>query len=169
MRSKDELKNKSLYWKNFPEQYTIDENGIVRINDDADEEVKKSYKQYSIEQMMAGYFIEEEEEEEEVERTFSVSDDAIRLLKEATEDKKIDIKEMHLKKDYSMYSWMSQKQYYKVVNGEYIFNEDTPEEVLESYKRYNKQLKRIDNIAEVKGSPIMRFLFDGLKSIKRKK
>lgn len=169
--NKDYYKNKSEYWKQFPEQYTIDKNGKVIIHDDADEEVKKSYKQYSIEQMMAGYFVEEEEEEEEVERTFVVKDDILQSLSSVNEFKKVHIKELDLKKDNSMYSWMSQTQYYTVKDGEYIFKEDTPKEILDSYKHYKKQVNRLDKMKQANGNALFDFLFDntGLNLLFKKK
>ena len=168
--NQDYYKNKSSYWKKFPDQYTIDEKGNVTIHDDADEEVKKSYKQYTIEQMMAGFFVEEEEEEEEVERTFSIDSKALDSLNKVNEFKKIDFPEMHLKKDNSMYDWMSHKEYYKVVDGKYIFNEDTPVEILESYKNYHKQMSRLKRMKQANGNALFDFLFDstGLKTLLNK-
>lgn len=158
--NQDYYRNKSSYWKKFPEQYTIDEDGNVTIHEDASEEVKKSYKQYTIEQMMAGYFVEEEEEEDEVERTFTVDTNTLDTLKGITEFKKIDVPEMHLKKDNSMYAWMTHKEYYKIIDGKYVFNEDTPAEILESYKNYDKQMRRLNKMKEAKGNALFDFLFD---------
>ena len=169
--NKDFYQNKSSYWKKFPDQYTIDEKGNVTIHEDADEEVKKSYKQYTIEQMMAGYFVEEEEDEEEFERTFTVEEDVLNSLKAATETKKMHIPELDLKKDNSMYSWMSQTQYYKIQDGEYIFSEDTPEEILTSYKNYKRQVKRLNNMKKAHGNVIFDFLLGrtGINSLGKKK
>lgn len=152
---KKEVKNKSLYWKKFPEQYTVDEDGKIIIHEDADEEVKRSYKQYTYEQMMMGYF-EEEEEEEEVERTFSISESSLKGLKEASEGKpKKEIKELKLQKDYSMYSWFSYKQYYDEIDGKIVFHEDTPQEILDSYKLYNKQVNRVSDMKNAKGFDLL--------------
>ena len=157
---KDYYRNRSSHWKKFPDQYTIDEKGNVTIHEDATEEVKKSYKQYTIEQMMAGYFVEEEEEVEEVERTFTVNSNTLDTLKGITEFKKIDVPEMHLKKDNSMYDWMSHKDYYKVVDGKYIFDENTPEDILESYKNYDRQMRKLKKMKQANGNALFDFLFD---------
>lgn len=141
--------NKSEYWKSVPEYYDVDEDGNVNFHDDAPIEVKKSYKQYQIEQSMMSFFVEEEEVEEK-ERTFALNDEQQAMVDNFLESEKVEKEE--LKKDYSMYLWQQHHEYYsKNSNNEVVFQKDTPIEILESYKAYQKQLKKLEAMKHPKG------------------
>lgn len=159
------INNKSEYWKSVPEYYDIDEKGNVFFHEDAPIEVKKSYKQYQIEQSMMSFFVEEEEVEEK-ERTFALNDEQQSMVNNFLESEKIEREE--LKKDYSMYLWQQHHKYYtKNSDDEIVFHEDTPVEILASYKAYHKQLEKLEAMKYPKGFSFKDF-FDMMNQYKGK-
>lgn len=45
---------------------------------------------------------------------------------------------------YKAYLWKQHREYYREDQGEILFNEDTPQEILESYELWKKQLQKLN-------------------------
>lgn len=150
------MDDKSKYWKTQTQHYDLDEEGNVILHEDAPEEVKKSYKQYQIEQSMMSFFVEEEEEEIPVERTYNLNEEQEEMLTTFLESKKKENKV--LKKDYSMYRWQQHHEYYDMKEGKVIFHEDTPQDILESYHAYAAQQKKLLDMKHPKGFSFKKFI-----------
>lgn len=52
---------------------------------------------------------------------------------------------------YGPYEWRRHKEYYTEQNGQVVFKEDTPADVLESYRLYQEQIGNLERFATEKG------------------
>ena len=149
------MDEKSKYWQSQKEHYEEDEEGNITIHEDAPEAVKKSYKQYQIEQSMMSFFVEEEEEII-VERSHELSEEQKQMVASFMEVEKKP--QQQLKKDYSMFMWQKHHEYYEMKDGKICFHEDTPVEILKSYASYAKQQEKLKNMSKPQGFSFKKFL-----------
>lgn len=54
-------------------------------------------------------------------------------------------------KSYGPYEWRRHKEYYTEKNRQVTFKEDTPAEILESYRQYQEQIESLEDFAKNKG------------------
>lgn len=70
---------------------------------------------------------------------------------------------------YSMYLWKQHKEYYTQQDGNIIFKEDTPQEILDSYQAYKDQMDRLTNFPTSRSKGGILSMFDKSNKSESKK
>lgn len=68
---------------------------------------------------------------------------------------------------YDMYQWKAKKEYYTENNGEIIFKDDTPDEILQSYRLWQDQIKRLNEFPTKRGQGLFSFLDHSKPGVKK--